>query len=79
LNPDTPDRVSLHSFKITQGISFIVVPIALSEDLDASLKTAARAFDDRFEKVLLLQQKGFQKKQIDFAKMLLSNLIGGTG
>ncbi|KAJ3330980.1 Processing alpha glucosidase I [Blyttiomyces sp. JEL0837] len=39
----------------------------------------AQHFDARFEQVFGLKKKGYNDKQISFAKMLLSNLIGGIG
>ncbi|CAG8456176.1 9202_t:CDS:10 [Ambispora leptoticha] len=47
--------------------------------LTSGLESSIREFDQRFEKTFGLSEKGFNEKEIDFAKMALSNLIGGIG
>ncbi|CAG8443656.1 9694_t:CDS:10 [Ambispora gerdemannii] len=45
----------------------------------SGLESSIQEFDQRFEKTFGLSEKGFTEKEIDFAKMALSNLIGGIG
>ncbi|KAJ3411945.1 Processing alpha glucosidase I [Chytridiales sp. JEL 0842] len=47
--------------------------------LSTKLTSASAQFSDKFEAVFRLKEKGFDKKQIKFAKMLLSNMLGGLG
>ncbi|KAI9202677.1 glycoside hydrolase [Polychytrium aggregatum] len=47
--------------------------------LTTALGQASARFDERFEHVFALKDKGFAPDQIDFAKHLLSNMVGGMG
>ncbi|KAG0265379.1 Processing alpha glucosidase I [Actinomortierella ambigua] len=49
------------------------------EKLAVGLVTAEKDFDDRFERVFGLQAKGYNAKEVAFAKATMSNLVGGIG
>ncbi|KAI8898456.1 glycoside hydrolase [Globomyces pollinis-pini] len=49
-----------------------------SKALSTKLKNAEQLFDEKFEKVFQLSDK-YSKKENDFAKMLLGNMLGGLG
>ncbi|XP_002738764.2 mannosyl-oligosaccharide glucosidase-like [Saccoglossus kowalevskii] len=51
----------------------------LGMDFTQYLNNYLSSFDNRFEHVFQLKQKGFKEKEINFAKATLSNLIGGIG
>ena len=47
--------------------------------LSERLKAAEADYDREFEQTYQLSHKGFQQNKIDFASMLLSNMVGGIG
>ncbi|KAF9977520.1 Processing alpha glucosidase I [Actinomortierella ambigua] len=47
--------------------------------LKVGLVVAEKDFDDRFERVFGLAAKGYNAKEVAFAKATMSNLIGGIG
>lgn len=46
---------------------------------DAALGSYEKAFDDKFEKIFKLTEKGYKNDEIDFAKAAFSNMIGSVG
>lgn len=38
-----------------------------------------KEFDERFEKIFKLKEKGFKSDRIEFGKSALSNMLGGIG
>lgn len=43
------------------------------------LQKLTKQFDEKFENTFGLSKKGYNKKYIEFARVAMSNLIGGTG
>ncbi|KAI8971466.1 glycoside hydrolase [Mycotypha africana] len=50
-----------------------------TETLSAGLHRKEIDFDNRFESIFQLKQKGFTDDEIEFAQYLLSNMLGGIG
>jgi hypothetical protein len=51
----------------------------LSEGLDAALSSKLNEFNSRFHDIFELVKKGYSKDYIRFARIALSNLLGGIG
>ncbi|XP_014217057.1 mannosyl-oligosaccharide glucosidase GCS1-like [Copidosoma floridanum] len=49
------------------------------ENYPKALVSHEREFDDKFERVFKLREKGFDDERIDFAKLAFSNMIGSVG
>ena len=50
-----------------------------SKDITNLINIGKSEFDQRFERIYGLKEKGYDSEQVDFAKMLLGNMIGGIG
>jgi mannosyl-oligosaccharide glucosidase len=48
-------------------------------EVTALIEERKSQFDLRFERIYGLKEKGYDSEHIDFAKMLLGNMIGGIG
>ena len=51
----------------------------LANALSAGLQASSAVYSSRFEDTFQLSTKGFDTPQIDFAKSLTANMIGGLG
>lgn len=49
------------------------------EDLDAHLTIARNAFETKFDNIFALREKGVSEEYQNFAKIALSNVLGGIG
>jgi mannosyl-oligosaccharide glucosidase len=49
------------------------------KSLTKILEKSESSFDEKFEKVFTLQERGYNKKEIAFGQMLLGNMLGGIG
>lgn len=47
--------------------------------LTTKIEIASSTFDERFEKTFALKAKGYDDKHVEFAQILMSNLMGGIG
>ncbi|KAK3094634.1 hypothetical protein FSP39_004266 [Pinctada imbricata] len=63
-----------------ESVSFIDRPNRLrSNAFSEELQKHAENFDKKFTEVFDLENKGYSKDEIDFAKSAMSNMIGGIG
>ncbi|KAJ3366335.1 Processing alpha glucosidase I [Kappamyces sp. JEL0680] len=53
--------------------------VYFGDSLTHHLQKGEAAFDEKFSKTFQLEEKGFTAKQIEFAQMLIGNMLGGIG
>lgn len=58
---------------------FVDAAMKFSKELKNMIDLHSNQFDQRFDKVFQLTEKGFSEDQINFAKSILSHSLGGIG